>query len=102
MQYCSQSTRSDDNSDISTNIPDVFSHDATNNSLDNTSEPDSINNLDDNSGDDSILGNEEEHELPAQYYLQEAEYLDVSHLQQRCYSPRIQDKLDKAQKYWDW
>ena len=45
MQYSSQLTGSDDNSDTSTNIPDVFSHNTTNNSLDNTSEPDSINNL---------------------------------------------------------
>lgn len=67
MQQSSQPTGSDDNSDTNTNVPDVFSHDATDNSLDNASEPDSINNSDDNSGDDSILGNEEECEFPAQY-----------------------------------
>ena len=82
MRYSSRPTGSD-NSDTSTNVPDVFSHDATDDSLDNASEPDSINDSDDNSGVDSILGDEEERELPAQYYLQEAECLDVSRLRQR-------------------
>ena len=101
MRYSSLPTGSDDNSDTSTNVPDVFSHDATDDSLDNASEPDSINDSDDNSGVDSILGDEEERELPAQYYLQEAECLDVSRLRQRRYSPRTQDKLDETRKYWD-
>lgn len=102
MQHSSWPTGSDDNSDTSTNVPDIFSYDATDDSLDNTSEPDSINNSDDNSDDDSILGNKEECELPMQYYLQEAKCLDVSCLWQRCYSLRTQDKLDETWKYWDW
>ena len=101
MWYSSRPTESDDNSDISTNILDLFSHDATDNSLDNASEPDSINHSDDNSGGDSILGDEEECELPVQYYVQEAECLDVSHLWQRHYSLRTQGKLDETWKNWD-
>ena len=44
------------------------------------SEPDSINNSDDNSSNDSILDYEEKRDLPAEYYLQEAEYSGVSRL----------------------
>ena len=92
---------SDDDSGTSTDVPDVFSYNATSKSSDSTSEPDSINNSDDNSSNDSILDFEEERELPAEYYLPEAEYLDVSRLQQKRYSPRTQDKLDETQEYWD-
>ena len=79
----------------------LFLYNATSESSDSASEPDSINNSDDNSSNDSILDYEEEQELPAEYYLQEAECLDVSHLQQKRYSPRTQDKLDKTREYWD-
>ena len=92
---------SDDDSGISTDVSDVFSYNATSKSSDSTSEPDSINNLDDNASNDLILDYEEEQELPAEYYLQEAECLDVSRLRQRRYSPRTQDKLDETRKYWD-
>lgn len=78
-------------------IPDVFSHNATDNSLDSASEADSVNDSDDNSGNDTILDDEEEQELPAEYYLQEAECLDVSRLRQKRYSPWTQDKLDKTE-----
>ena len=92
---------SDDDSGTSTDVPDVFSYDATGESSDSASEPDSINDSDDNASDDSILDYEEEQELPAEYYLQEAECLDVARLRQKRYSPRTQDKLDETREYWD-
>lgn len=66
MQH-SQLIRSDDDSGTSTDVLDVFSYDATDKSLDSTSEPDCTNDLDDNSSNDLILGDEEEHELSMQY-----------------------------------
>ena len=92
--------RSDDDSGTSTDVSDVFSYDATSESSGSASEPDSVNDSDDNSSDDSIL-DYEERELPAEYYLQEAECLDVSRLRQKRYSPRTQDKLDETREYWD-
>ncbi|KAE8374982.1 hypothetical protein BDV26DRAFT_268992 [Aspergillus bertholletiae] len=91
---------SDDNSDTSTDVPDVFSDDAAYNSLDSASPPDSGDNSSDDSDDDSILDDEEAQELPAEHYLQEAECLDVSQLRQKRYSPRTQDKLDETRDYW--
>jgi hypothetical protein len=66
------------------------------------SEPDSGGDNSDDSDNDSILDDgEEERELSALHYLQEAECLDVSQLRQRCYSPKTQAKLDETRDYWD-
>ncbi|OJJ85627.1 uncharacterized protein ASPGLDRAFT_34406 [Aspergillus glaucus CBS 516.65] len=85
----------------STDLPDIFSDNTTDDSIDSESEPDSGDDPNDDSDDDLILDDEEGQELPAEYYLQEAECLNVSQLHQKRYSPRTQDKLDKTQKYWD-
>ena len=71
---------SDNDSGTSTDVLDVFSYNTISESSDSTSEQDSINKLDDNASDDSILDYEKEQELPAEYYLQETECLDVLHL----------------------
>jgi hypothetical protein len=66
------------------------------------SEPDSGGDNSDDSDNDSILDDgEEERELSALHYLQEAECLDVSQLRQRRYSPKTQAKLDETRDYWD-
>ncbi|KAB8069060.1 hypothetical protein BDV29DRAFT_183512 [Aspergillus leporis] len=93
---------SDDDSGTSTDLPDVFSDDATDDFSASASEPDSGDDNSDDSDDDSILDDEEEErELPALHYLQEAECLDVSQLRQKRYSPRTQAKLDETRDYWD-
>ncbi|KAL4950839.1 hypothetical protein BDW69DRAFT_186978 [Aspergillus filifer] len=102
MRHSPQSIGSDDDSGSSTDLPDVFSDDVTSESSDSATEPDSDDDdADDHSDDDSILDNEEERELPASHYLQEAERLNVSQLRQRRYSPRTQAKLDETRDYWD-
>jgi hypothetical protein len=69
--------------------------------LDSAPDQDSDDDLDDDSENDSIVDDEEGQELPAAYYLKEAEYLDVSQLRQKRYSPRTQAKLDETRDYWD-
>ncbi|KAL6234923.1 hypothetical protein BDW75DRAFT_240626 [Aspergillus navahoensis] len=98
MRHSPRSVGSDDNSSSSTNPPDVFSDNAPDESSDSASEPDSNN---EDVDDDLILDDKKKQELPAAHYLQEAECLNVSQLRQRCYSPRIQAKLDETQDYWD-
>ncbi|EFW15377.1 conserved hypothetical protein [Coccidioides posadasii str. Silveira] len=93
---------SDNNSGSTTDVPDIFSDNATDESSDSVSEPDSDDSLEDLSDNNSILDDEEEWELPVAYFLQEAECLNISQLQQKCYSPRTQAKLDETQDYWDW
>lgn len=91
---------SDDDSDASTYLPDVFLNDPSNHSSDSESKPDSSDDLDDcldnDSDDDLILDEEEVGELPAEYYLQEAECLNVLQLRQKRYSPMSQSKLDET------
>ncbi|RHZ58146.1 DUF3435 domain-containing protein [Aspergillus thermomutatus] len=102
MRHSPQPVGSDDDSGSTTDVPDIFSaDDATDESSDSASEPDSDNDPEDLSDDDSILDDEEERELPAAYFLQEAECLDVSQLRQKRYSPRTQAKLDETRDYWD-
>jgi len=99
MRHSPRPIESDDDSGTSTDIPDIFSNNGTDESLDSASEPDSDNALEDYSDNNSILDNKEERELPAAYYLQEAECLDVSQLRQQRYSLRTQAKLDETQDY---
>ncbi|OAT08575.1 hypothetical protein BDBG_17071 [Blastomyces gilchristii SLH14081] len=66
--------------------------------FDYSSEPESES--DDESEDELALEDEEE-QLSPEYYLQEAESLDVSQLRQKRYSPKTQERLDEAQDFWD-
>jgi hypothetical protein len=100
MRHSPQLVGSDDDSGSTTNVPDIFStNNATDESLDSASKPDSDNNLEDLSDDNLILDNKEEQELPVAYFLQEAKYLNISQLQQKRYSPRTQAKLDETRDY---
>jgi hypothetical protein len=91
----------DDDRSASTDVSYVFLDDGSDESSDSVPDQDSDDDLDDHSDDDSILDDEEGQELPAAYYLKEAECLDVSQLRQKRYSPRTQDKLDETREYWD-
>ncbi|KAJ5111736.1 hypothetical protein NUU61_001366 [Penicillium alfredii] len=101
MPRPSRPVLSGDESDASTDLPDIFSNDASEDDS-SSSDPDLGVDIesDDESDDDSILGDEEEQPTP-EYYLQEAENLDVSQLRQQRYSPRTQNKLDETRDYWD-
>lgn len=90
---------SDDGSDASTNLPEIFLNDPFDNSSDSESELDgdeSDNDSDDDSDNDLLL--DEEQHLP-EYYPAEAESLNVSQLRQKCYSPKTQEKLDEIRGY---
>jgi hypothetical protein len=91
-------TFSDDESDVSTDCPDIFSNDPSDDSS-NSSVLDSESDSDDS--DDDNYPFEDEVERPPEYYLAEAESLDVSQLRQQRYSPRTREKLDDTRCYWD-
>ncbi|KAL4865177.1 hypothetical protein BDV12DRAFT_175034 [Aspergillus spectabilis] len=101
MQHIPLPVGSDDDSGSSTDVSYIFSDDSTDESLDSAPDQDSDDDLDDDSDNDSILDDEEGRELPAAYYLKEAECLDVSQLRQKRYSPRTQAKLDETLDYWN-
>ncbi|KAL2802972.1 hypothetical protein BJX63DRAFT_90216 [Aspergillus granulosus] len=101
MRHVPRPVGSDDDSGTSTDVSYIFSDDSSSESLESVPDEDSDDDLDDHSDDDSILDDEEGQELPAGYYLKEAECLDVSQLRQKRYSPRTQDKLDETRGYWD-
>lgn len=73
MQHYPRPVVSDDDSGINTDVPDVFSDNSTDEFSDSASELDSDDDPEDLSDDDSIL-DDEERELPAAHYLQEAEH----------------------------
>ncbi|KAJ5283267.1 hypothetical protein N7505_001247 [Penicillium chrysogenum] len=51
--------------------------------------------------EDDLASEDEEEQLPPEYYLHEAESLDVSQLRHKRYSPKTQERLDEAQHFWD-
>lgn len=63
------------------------------------SDGDSEDDSDDGSDDDALFNDEEQH--PPEYYLAEADRLDVSQLRQQRYSPKTQNKLEETRDYWD-
>lgn len=98
----------DDESDTSPGPLEIFSNNASDSDsstapsdVDSSeSEPDSDDESDDESEDELALEDEEE-QLSPEYYLQEAEALDVSQLRQKRYSPKTQERLDETQDFWD-
>jgi Ran GTPase-activating protein (RanGAP) involved in mRNA processing and transport len=95
----------DNESDASTDLPEIFSNgasdtDSSTTPSDSDSSSDSESESEDESEDDLAL-EVEETQLPPEHYLQEAECLDVSQLRQKRYSPRTQDKLDETRDYWN-
>lgn len=101
MRCSPEPINSDDDSGTSSDVPDVFSDGAVDDSSESASELDSSGDNSDDSNDDSILDEEEEQELSALHYLQEAESLDVSQLRQKRYSPKTQSRLNDTRDYWD-
>ena len=97
MPCLSRPNLSDDESDASSELPEIFSNEA--------SETDSVTTYcddeDESESEDEFPMEDEEKQLPPEHYLQEAECLDVSQLRQKRYSPRTQDKLDETRDYWD-
>jgi hypothetical protein len=99
MPYSSRPVLSDDGGDASTEVSDVFLNDLSDDSSDSKSEPDNSDDSDDETDDDSLVDGEEE-QLPPEYFLQEAESLDVSQLRQKRYAPNTQNKLDETWDHW--
>jgi len=78
-------TLSDDECDASADLPDIFSNDPSEDTSESDAEPDSDDSdgdseddSDDDSDDDTLFNDEEQH--PPEYYLAEADRLDVSQL----------------------
>ncbi|CEJ62232.1 hypothetical protein PMG11_10738 [Penicillium brasilianum] len=96
---------SDDESDTSSDLPEVFSDSASDSDsstapsvFDGSSDSDSES---DDELEDELALEDEEEQLSPEYYLQEAEALDVSQLRQKRYSPKTQERLDETQDFWD-
>ncbi|CAG8076243.1 unnamed protein product [Penicillium salamii] len=90
-----------DESDTTPGHSEVFSVHASD--TDSSTEPsvfDSSSESEDES-EDELVSEEEEEQLPPEYYLHEAESLDVSQLRQKRYSPNTQRHLDDTQYFWD-
>ena len=87
---------SDDESDASSDFPEIFSNEASGTDSSTSSDSDSSS-----ESEDDLALEDEEKQLPPEHYLQEAECLDVSLLRQKRYSPRTQEKLDETREYWD-
>lgn len=102
MRHSTRAAESDNDSDSGSDVSDVFSDDGNDNSSDSGSETNSGDDGSDDSDTDSIIDDGEAQEFSAEHYLQEAECFDVSRLRQKRYSPRTQEKLDKAREYWEW
>ncbi|CAG8319574.1 unnamed protein product [Penicillium salamii] len=99
------SVPSNNESDTSPDHSEGFSDHASD--TDSSTEPSVFNSSsesEDESEDDSedeLVSEEEEEQLPPEYYLHEAESLDVSQLRQKRYSPNTQRCLDDTQYFWD-
>ncbi|OQD77334.1 hypothetical protein PENANT_c114G05410 [Penicillium antarcticum] len=96
---------SDGESDTSSRLPEIFSNNASDSDsstapsvFDSSSESESES---EDESEDELASEDEEEQLPPEYYLQEAESLDVSHLRQKRYSPKTQERLDETQDFWD-
>ncbi|KAJ9480689.1 hypothetical protein VN97_g12850 [Penicillium thymicola] len=96
---------SDGESDTSSRLPEIFSNNASDSDsstapsvFDSSSESESES---EDESEDGLASEDEEEQLPPEYYLQEAESLDVSQLRQKRYSPNTQERLDETQYFWD-
>ncbi|KAI2734345.1 hypothetical protein DTO013E5_10161 [Penicillium roqueforti] len=94
---------SGDKSDISPYHSENFSDHAsdTNSStapsvFDSSSESESESEVE---SKDDLASEDKEEQLPPEYYLHEAESLDISQLRHKRYSPKTQERLDKAQHF---
>jgi hypothetical protein len=94
-------TLSDNESDVSSDdIPAIFSANASDDDTDTDSAP-SDSDFDSEVEDESEDESEVEEELSPEYFLKEAEFLDVSQLRQKRYSPKTEERLDETRDYWE-
>ncbi|CAG8124329.1 unnamed protein product, partial [Penicillium nalgiovense] len=96
---------SGDESDISPGHSEIFSDHASDTDsstatsvFDSSSESESESEVE---SEDDLASEDEEEQLPPEYYLHEAESLDVSQLRRKRYSPKTQERLDETQHFWD-
>jgi hypothetical protein len=91
----------DDESDASD--VEIFSHDSSETSSICPYDTDDSDNTDDSddSDDEEDCPFEDEEQHPPEYYLAEAESLDVSRLRQHRYGPKTREKLEDTWGYWD-
>ena len=94
MPHLSRPDLSDDESDASSELPEIFSNEAS--ETDSATTSGDCDDEDESESEDDLPMEDEEKQLPPEHYLQEAECLDVSQLRQKRYSPRTQDKLDET------
>lgn len=90
---------SENESDASTAVSEIFSDNGTDSDSNSELELDS-----EDSDDDSDPVNDffdDEGQLPPEHYLAEAESLDVLQLRQNRYSDSTQEKLDETRVYWN-
>ena len=102
--HCPLPVLSDDESDASSDLPAIFSNNASDTDFSATpSDSDSSNKFESDSeeSEDELASDDEEEQLSPEYFLQEAESLDVSQLRQKRYSPNTQERLDEAQDLWE-
>ncbi|KAJ6000886.1 hypothetical protein N7481_001295 [Penicillium waksmanii] len=94
-------TLSDNESDVSSDdIPAIFSANASDDDTDTDSAP-SDSDFDSEAEDECEDDSEVEEELSPEYFLKEAEFLDVSQLRQKRYSPKTEERLDETRDYWE-
>lgn len=96
---------SDDESDSSSCLPVIFSNNASDTDFSATpSDPEPSSESESESEEESQdeLGlDDEDEQLSPEYFLQEAESLDVSQLRQKRYSPKTQERLDETRELWE-
>lgn len=97
---------SDDESDASSGLPVIFSNNASDTDFSATpSDPESSSESESESEEESQdeldVDDEDEQQLSPEYFLQEAESLDVSQLRQKRYSPKTQERLDETRDLWE-
>jgi hypothetical protein len=102
------SVPSDGESDTSPGHSEVFLDSSDTDSstessvFDSSSESESESEVEsENESEADLSSDDEEEQLPPEYYLHEAESLDTSQLRKKRYSPKTQERLDDAQHFWD-
>jgi hypothetical protein len=86
-------------SDASSSVSDIFSDCASDSDSNSDLEFDSEDSDDEDDGPEDSYN--DDGQLPPEYYLEQAENLDVSQLRQKRYSDSTQEKLDETRIYWN-
>lgn len=86
--------------DGSSDVSEIFSDNESESDSNTDPELDSEASDSDSDGPDDKSFNDEG-QLPPEYYLAQAESLDVSQLRQKRYADKTQEKLDETRVYWN-